>query len=694
MDRCKGLDETSLLHAYLPDIQHAICENFQSAECSVEGSPELTESPFNFAIHSLGKKIYLLPSGSTIPKDFYQISIMSEGIIVSDGLASEYLHLVLGSGDDWRTPLQKVFNEKLATNWCFLVLELQSGVPHFHLLHAQTKAVKSYTECAILWLSEMKQPQVPQPTPKPKIVKKIVKKSVVDKNIAETETNGKTVAIKTTKISNGQKTVRKKLSASLSTTTATAVAVIDSDMKAGNDVSFSNKKTVPSKARNSLTNAVGSENYVNGDGSADSGVSVVDSDTEKSSRCMRDNEFDEVEKIPSRMRQTDTVTDNEFATLKTNPVPTSEISPETTSNDEINKTHRTATAVISTTDNTSTRHNTPTRISNCVTDYRHEIKKKMEKILEEEEKQWERSVAGYTNGQSRSDDYLIGREPSIRTRRCTPTRSSLNCLNNFLSNGLQRIPSRDDDISVIKRFADEEIPPVQVLQLVLAKFSYKELGEMRQVHPHWDELCGQKLNNGYYELTKKADKLLTECQRRVHSEPDLHDVLSILTNVQVHILNPVDILRPAMDEGVCCFPYGELLDQTFHIIKEAEEMIRGKQNIAIKWKPVAEMAKRAQLHYKFSLEALMEEKLGEVIRLKALQSIQRIDSFMIDSTVNKLEKAAHMARDDLEWEIEQLRHQNAQLKKDNRELKKDCMRLEARVEIIENKFKTMARLLQ
>lgn len=34
----------------------------------------------------------------------------------------------------------------------------------------------------------------------------------------------------------------------------------------------------------------------------------------------------------------------------------------------------------------------------------------------------------------------------------------------------------------------------------------------------------------------------------------------------------------------------------------------------------------------------MEEKLGEVVRLKALQSIQRIDSFMIDSTVNKLEK--------------------------------------------------------
>ncbi|VDK58120.1 unnamed protein product [Gongylonema pulchrum] len=60
--------------------------------------------------------------------------------------------------------------------------------------------------------------------------------------------------------------------------------------------------------------------------------------------------------------------------------------------------------------------------------------------------------------------------------------------------------------------------------------------------------------------------------------------------------------------------------------------------MVVDWKPVAEKARRAQLHYKFNLQAIMEEKLAEVIRLKALQSIQRIDSFMIDSTVNKLEK--------------------------------------------------------
>lgn len=62
--------------------------------------------------------------------------------------------------------------------------------------------------------------------------------------------------------------------------------------------------------------------------------------------------------------------------------------------------------------------------------------------------------------------------------------------------------------------------------------------------------------------------------------------------------------------------------------------------------------------------------------------------------VDIINRAAHMARDDLEWEIEQLRQQNSQLRRDYRELKKDYMRLEARTEILENKFKTMARLLQ
>jgi hypothetical protein len=59
------------------------------------------------------------------------------------------------------------------------------------------------------------------------------------------------------------------------------------------------------------------------------------------------------------------------------------------------------------------------------------------------------------------------------------------------------------------------------------------------------------LNSGYYELIHKADILMTECQRRVNAEKHLQRPLQILTNLQVHVLNPVDVLRAAMDEGKC-----------------------------------------------------------------------------------------------------------------------------------------------
>ncbi|VDK63907.1 unnamed protein product, partial [Onchocerca ochengi] len=682
------------------DVQNAICEEFESAECSVEGSPELTEPPFNFAFHALGKKIQLLPSGSVIPKDFYQVSTISEGVVITDGLASEYLHLVLKGGDDWRTPLQKVFNEKLAANWCFLVMELQSDVAHFYIMNSQVKPIKSYAEDTILWLSELKQtPPTPQSLPKPKITKKVVKKSLTNP-----EANGKTTATKTIKNSNG--IVRKKLVPSLTATAA--VGVSDDDTKTGSNISINNKKTVVSKARNPLMNGMNGENHINGDGSADpevcdgsadSGVSLVDSDTEKSLKCMKDNESDEHGRIPSTVKQTKSVNGTESVLSRTTPTAKSITNRKANNEDNISNIDNTTISITSVAD-TSTNSNLSTLLTMHRNSIKHEIDKEVKGILEEENGKsegWDKSASELTNGQSMPDRCLDGCDSVIRMRHSTPSYIFSSVYpKSFLSNGpdnLQRLPSRDD-ISLTRRFADEVMPPVQVLQLVLKKFTYKELGELRQVHPHWDELCGQALNSGYHELIKKADKLLTDCQRRVRSEPDLHDVLSILTSVQVHILNPVDILRPAMDEGVCCFPYGELLDQTFHIIQKAKEMMEGKKDITIDWKPTAELARHAQLHYKFNLEAAMEEKLGELIRLKALQSIQRIDSFMIDSTVNKLEKATHMARDELEWEIEQLRHQNAQLKKDNRELKKDCMRLEARVEIIENKFKTMARLLQ
>ncbi|KIH63156.1 hypothetical protein ANCDUO_06543 [Ancylostoma duodenale] len=144
---------------------------------------------------------------------------------------------------------------------------------------------------------------------------------------------------------------------------------------------------------------------------------------------------------------------------------------------------------------------------------------------------------------------------------------------------------------------------------------------------------------------------------------------------------------------VCCFPYGVILDKTNALLDQVEFMLKGGDQDKVKWEPVALLAKKAALHYRTYLERTMEERLGEGLRLKAAQRIIRLDSFLVESTVSKLEKDANKARDELRWELEQLQHQNAQLRKDNRQLKLDHMRLESRVEVLEQKFKTLARLL-
>ncbi|KAL6730349.1 hypothetical protein Aduo_001328 [Ancylostoma duodenale] len=236
--------------------------------------------------------------------------------------------------------------------------------------------------------------------------------------------------------------------------------------------------------------------------------------------------------------------------------------------------------------------------------------------------------------------------------------------------------------------------PVLCLQLILGNyFTYEQLGQLRAVHPHWDEICGQLLNSGYYRLLERSDKLLMALQRKLPSDPSLHLPTSILTNIQVHILNSVDVMRAVLDEGVCCFPYGVILDKTNALLDQVEFMLKGGDQDKVKWEPVALLAKKAALHYRTYLERTMEERLGEGLRLKAAQRIIRLDSFLVESTVSKLEKDANKARDELRWELEQLQHQNAQLRKDNRQLKLDHMRLESRVEVLEQKFKTLARLL-
>ncbi|VDM43480.1 unnamed protein product [Toxocara canis] len=609
--------------------------------------------------------------------------MMEEGDVISDGQAGESLHLVLAGGNDWRTPIQQLFNKNSGSEWAILVLELQSGSAHFEILTPNTKCTQKHIENTVLWLM----PLCMEPPAKPRLVKKVlVKKS------PETSTASSGNSTKTIKTSTGTKIIRKKIA------TKDGVIALNGDLKEKSSLessgtamkatgSSSNEKTT--KSRELAKKA----EKANGDGSSvDSGISLADSDNEKSQKIdVNIAEGDDRDKERLEMSM------NEWVTPCT--TPDSALKAVEAEASFVPKSGNIRQDEISTSFTVTLSSNEP------MTSEKHRTGR-MESIVEEDEKHHLKGVTGdgcefsktaqarLTNGHVSSDERCSPGLSSSSSRLSPPSYASDRVvIQQAASNERRKAPVLDISGRDMSSRGNTEMP-VQVLQQVLKLFTYKELGEMRQVHPYWDELCGQALNSAYYELVRKADKMLTDCQRRVHNERELHNVLALLTNVQVHILNPIDILRPAMDEGVCCFIYGDLLDKIFAIVAKAKRMMNGEYDMVVDWKSVAELARRAQIHYKVNLEAAMEEKLSDVIKLKALQRIQRIDSFIVDSTVTKLEKAAHMARDDLEWEIEQLRQQNSQLRKDNRELKKDYMRLESRVEVLENKFKTIARLLQ
>uniref|UniRef100_A0A183BNU6 F-box domain-containing protein n=1 Tax=Globodera pallida TaxID=36090 RepID=A0A183BNU6_GLOPA len=242
--------------------------------------------------------------------------------------------------------------------------------------------------------------------------------------------------------------------------------------------------------------------------------------------------------------------------------------------------------------------------------------------------------------------------------------------------------------------------PVTVLLQTLGLLSYKELSELRRVHPHWDELCGQLLNQGYYQLIGRAQWLLTESQRKLNREPRLAQPIQLLTRLHVHVLNPVDAMRSFLDEGVLCFPYGALLDRSFGILGRIEEIVAASREqisydeASDQLDQLQELARRANVHYRQIVEPDAEKRMSEMYRLSAQQRLQRLDSFLVESSMSRVERESEKARSDMRWELEQLKEQNTQLKKENRDLKTLCVRLDGRVDVLERKFKTMARLLQ
>lgn len=61
--------------------------------------------------------------------------------------------------------------------------------------------------------------------------------------------------------------------------------------------------------------------------------------------------------------------------------------------------------------------------------------------------------------------------------------------------------------------------------------------------------------------------------------------------------------------GVCCFPYGVILDKTFALLDQIEFAMQcGGDESKFNWEAVATLSKRAALHYRTRLEKTMEDR--------------------------------------------------------------------------------------
>lgn len=57
------------------------------------------------------------------------------------------------------------------------------------------------------------------------------------------------------------------------------------------------------------------------------------------------------------------------------------------------------------------------------------------------------------------------------------------------------------------------------------------------------------------------------------------------------------------------------------------------------WEQLAELSRRAQTHYRRFMKPEAEKRISEVCKVSvAVQRLQRLDSFMVEASVNKLEK--------------------------------------------------------
>ncbi|CAI5438519.1 unnamed protein product [Caenorhabditis angaria] len=633
------MSATNDLLPLLPEVQDALSDEFDGVECSMNGGVVLTQHPFQMPFTHLGRQVTFVPDTSCLEEfdgaKLHRIQLGSKSAVFTDGEPGCCLELVLGAGKDWKTPLTKLFTRVYPNKWAFFIAELEQGQASYHILSSSHGLISSH-----------KREDTPDSTEQSSMV------------------------------SSPTASVSDASNFSLWIVPVTKIFAIPAPKKV-KVVRKIIKKRTPSGDMTEVT-----EVTTNGTGEKKL-VRVV-----KKKAPEKEKEISPINDIPKA----------EFAKVS------SSESMKTIINGTLSKSSSEISAGPSSNDITNNNNILPRAdSSSCSDSSASELRKKLtEKIIEQKfvVNGEQRNVT--TNGTNLNGSRL-GMRTSSRSsmtpdRRLDPIFEDVpkNTITTVRTPEITRDSATPPKRAQQCRITHPSIPsiPVVALQLVLQNcFSYEHLGRLREVHPHWDEICGQLLNSGYYKLLERSDKLLMALQRKVVVESALHYATSVLTNIQVHILNPVDIMRAVLDEGVCCFPYGIILDKTFILLDRVEAMLNGCYEETVNWEPIAIYSKRAAMHYRNSLERIMEERMGENLRLKAAQRIIRLESFVVDAQVAKLEKESSKQKDDIRWEMDQLHQKNSALKRENREMKAAQMRLEARVESLENKFKTLARLL-
>ncbi|CAB02309.2 DUF4704 domain-containing protein [Caenorhabditis elegans] len=622
----------------LPEVQDALSEDFDGVECSMGAGVVLEQAPFRMAFPHMGRQVTFVPDTSCLEEfdgaKLHRINLGPKSAVFTDGEPGCCMELILGAGKDWKTPLVKLFSRVYPNKWAFFITELESGQATYHILSSSHGM-----------LSSARREDTPDSTEQSSMVSSPTA-SVSD------ATNYSLWIVPVTKVfaipaPKKVKVVRKVI-----------------------------KKRTPVDGS---TNGTNGTSVVNGNGTMNGHVSPEDG--ERKVRLVK-------KKPPTEKLESST--EREISPL--NDLPKPEFS--TIASSESMKT------VIN---GKSEREEAGPSNDSSDGGSASELRKKLtEKIMEQKFMVNGEQRALNGNASSRGLGRSISRSSMTPDRRLDPILEDGSKQRQAIASAISvNRPSITRNSAtppmtpkVLVSHPSKPNIPVMVLQLVLTKcLNYEHLGRLREVHPHWDEIAGQLLNSGYYKLLERSDKLLMTLQRKVVSDPGLHYATSVLTNIQMHILNPVDIMRAVLDEGVCCFPYGVILDKTFILLDKVEAMLHGSYEEDVHWEPVAKLAKKAASHYRGNLERVMEERMGENLRLKAAQRIIRLESFVVDAQVAKLEKESNKAKEDVRWEIDQLHQKNSQLRKDNREMKANQMRLEARVEALEQKFKTLARLL-